>query len=218
MNSLPTTATLVVLTVVLGCSKPPPPVELTEGDILDGVYRNERLGWKFPIPKDCTALSKSEIKRLEDVGHEAIADTLSHEYTSYHVPLLYLRKGQSNVFASAAQAYDPKKHGDYREQQQAVFDVLLNAYRSQDIPIESQRSEERIDGLVFDVLEVTIYTNNKKTILLRQCYYDRLINDRSLMVSIIYHNERDKQALLEALRQSKFLSKARTQKTAQPDK
>ena len=163
MNRLPIAATLVIFTVLLGCSGPLPPVELTEGNIVDGVYRNERLGWQFPIPKDCSALPKSEIEKLEDKGHEAIVNTLSHEYTSNSVTLLCLRKGQSKVFTSAAQVYDPKKDGDYRDQQQAVFDVLLNSYRSLDIPIESQRSEETINGLVFDVLEVTMYAKEKET-------------------------------------------------------
>jgi hypothetical protein len=222
MKSISTTATLVVLAVLLGCSKAPSSIELTEGDIVDGVYRNERLGWQFPIPKDWKVLPKSEIERLEHIGHKAVEDATSIDLTSYHVPLLFLRKDQSNVFKAVftaeAQAYDPKKDGNYRERQRATFDILLYTIRSWGFPIESQRSEETIGGLVFDVLQVTIYAKDKKTVVIRQCFYDRLINDRSLMVTISYKNERDKQIVLEALRQSKFSSNARIQQPTQPDK
>lgn len=195
----------VVLAVsLIFCTGAEAEVELIEGKITNGVYHNEKFGWDIPVPKGWTVLSREEIQRLEGKGRKAVEEAYGTEVKGSPVSLLNLRNDRSNLFNSTAQPFDPKKDGKYKYQQKALFDMITTTYRSKGIPTDAKRSKERIDNLEFEVLKVTLYSADKKHVVLHQIIYDRLMNDRSLLMSITYNDERDGDELLKAVRSSKF--------------
>ncbi|MEN8217768.1 MAG: hypothetical protein ABFS56_15650 [Pseudomonadota bacterium] len=206
MKYISTVAILVILnTPLVAFSKPPTSVELLEGQIVDGIYKNNRFGWEFPIPKGWKPLSKAEIESLEGKGKKAIEDSYGTEITMSHVPLLNLRKDLSNAFTSTAQAYHPKEDGNYRAGQETVFEIIKNTYRlSLGVPIDYHRTQETIGGLEFEALHITMYSPDKQTVIVRQIMYNRLIGDSSLFISVTYNNDQDKKSILEALSKSRF--------------
>ncbi|OAD19395.1 conserved hypothetical protein, secreted [Candidatus Thiomargarita nelsonii] len=207
MKYISTVAILIILnTPLVAFSKPPTSVELVEGQIVEGIYKNNRFGWEFPIPKGWKLLNKEEIKSLEGKGKKAIEETYDTEVAMSHVPLLHLRKDQFNAFTSTAQAY--QEDGDYRVEQEAIFDILKNTYLSRGITIDYYRSRETIGGLEFEVLHITMYSPDKQTVIVRQIMYDRLIGDSSLFISVMYNNDQDKKIILEALSNSRFTKDA----------
>ncbi|KHD11253.1 hypothetical protein PN36_00130 [Candidatus Thiomargarita nelsonii] len=201
MKYITTVAILVILnTPLVAFSKQP---TLIEGQIVEGIYKNNRFGWEFPIPKGWKLLSKEEIESIEGKGKKAIEETYDAEIPAMsHVPLLHLRKNLFNTFTSTAQAY--QEDGDYRVEREAVFDILKNTYLSRGITIDYYRSRETIGGLEFEVLHITMYTPDKQTVIVHQIMYDRLIGDSSLFISVMYNNDQDKKIILEALSKSRF--------------
>lgn len=194
----------LVIVLLAACSGRQPEVELAEGQIDAGVYRNAKLGWEFRIPEGWEVLSKSEIERIEGKGIEAIEESYDSEITPSHTPLLYLRKDMFNAFTSTAQVFDPKVEGSYREHQEMIFEVLLNTCRSKGMRIDHKRDRESIGGLEFETLHVTLYAPDGKKVVLYQVIFDRLMNGRSLIMSITYNNHKDRDTLLNSLRQSQF--------------
>ena len=77
--------------------------------------------------------------------------------------------------------------------------------RSQGITIDHKRGTALIGGLVFETMQITLYTPDKKKVIARQIVYDRLINERSLTISIMFNNDADKATIMRVLRNSRFL-------------
>lgn len=175
-----------------------------EGTITDGIYHNEKLGWDFPVPRGWKVLSRREIERLEGKGRKTVDEAAGGNVRDNHVALLHLRKSPTATFTSTAQVFDPMKDGNYRDRQEALFSIIANTYRSQGIPTDVRRSTERIDNLDFEVLKLTLYSVNRQKVVLHQLVYDRLMNGRSLLISITYSNHKDGDELLQAVRSSRF--------------
>jgi hypothetical protein len=197
----------LVLVVSVICPGAEAQEALFEGRIVEHVYKNEKLGWETAIPAGWVVGSKSEIARIEGMGKEAMEKALKQKVVPDHTPLLYLQKDQFNRFTSAAQKFDPKRDGRYKDQQEFVFKAILDAYRTEGITFDHKRGKELIGGLEFESMQVTLYTPDRKKVIAHQIVYDRLINERSLMVSVMFNNDADRASIVDALKKSKFLKK-----------
>ncbi len=194
----------LVLAVIVICPQAQAQEELFEGRIVGHAYRNDKLGWEIEIPAGWIVGSKSEIARIEGLGKEAMEKALKQKVVPDHTPLLYLQKDQFNRFTSAAQKFDPKRDGRYKDQQESVFQSILDAYRAKGIAIDHKRGKELIGGLEFESMQIALYTPDRKKVIVRQIVYDRLINERSLMVSVLFNNDADRASITDALKKSRF--------------
>lgn len=119
--------------------------------------------------------------------------------------MLWLSKDQFNSFTSNSQSYDSLVDGPYKESQEFVYLALEETYNSQGIQFDASYGSARIDGLEFSTAEYTVYTPDRKKVLLNQVIYDRLINGNiSLTLNINYNNDKDKAILLDVINSSKF--------------
>ena len=205
MKHLPIFALILIVIVI--CPSTQAQEELFEGRIVENVYKNEKLGWETVIPAGWVVRSKSEIARIEGMGKEAMEKALKQKVVPDHTPLLYLQKDQFNRFTSAAQKFDLKRDGRYKDQQEFVFKSIIGAYRTQGITFDRKRGKELIGGLEFESMQVTLYTPDRKKVIAHQIVYDRLINERSLMVSVMFNNDADRTSMVDSLKKSRFLKK-----------
>jgi hypothetical protein len=175
-----------------------------EGTIAGDVYRNERLGWEIAIPRGWTVMPRDEVARLENIGKDALEKATRRQIELNHTPLLHLNKDRLNRFTSTAQKFDARTDGPYAAQQDALFKAIVAAYRAKDIPVEAKRGKDTLGGLEFETMEVTFLSRDRAQVVFRQMIFDRLMTDRSLMVSFIYNNEADRASIYQALKNSTF--------------
>lgn len=71
----------------LYASSPALAQELFQGNIANGTYSNEQVGWIMSIPAGWKILNRAEIARVEGVGLEAFEKTADVEIETDHTPL-----------------------------------------------------------------------------------------------------------------------------------
>ncbi len=168
-------------------------------------YKNEEVGWTFNYPGDWKVLSNDEIQMIELGGSEAIEKTLGQEIESTNNNLLYLQKDENNTFTSTLNSFDPAIDGSYSENQQSIFQIIIETYRNQGIQFDYKVGNTEVDGLEFATFESTLYAPETKDVLFNQIIYDRLINNNtSLSFSLNYVNDQYKQQLMGIVETSKF--------------
>lgn len=153
-------------------------------------------------------MTTEEINKLEGRGQTAMEETLDGELIITHKNLLWLMKDQFNSFTSNSQPYDTTVDGSYNENQELLYQALEETYTNQGIQFDVKYGTINIDNLGFSTMETTLYTPDRKKVLMTQIMYDRLINgDISLTLNINYNNEKDKAILLDIINSSKLLKR-----------
>jgi hypothetical protein len=162
-------------------------------------------GWSFEYPSDWSEYSKEEIAKVETRGREAMEMTADTEIEMNTKNILWLKKDPFNSFTSTLQPSDSISRKQHSEDEELLNQTIIDTYKSQGIEFDYKTGKQNIDDLEFHVFEATIYTPDRKTVLLNQIVFDRLIGDKTaLTLSLNYNNEKDKQALLHIIGSSKF--------------
>ncbi len=81
--------------------------------------------------------------------------------------------------------------------------MIFDAYVGKGIKADTSTGKEIISGLDFYTFYAKIYGSDGK-IILNQVLYSRLINGHDFGVSINYNNDKDKNDMLNAFKQSTF--------------
>ena len=162
-------------------------------------------GWTTTYPFSFRVMTQEEIDKLEGRGQKALESTIDAKLELLHKNLLWLKKDQFNSFTSNSQAFDTIADGSYEDSQEIIYQTLEEAYRSHGIPFDVKYGKTKIDNLEFSTMETTVYTPDRKNILMTQILYDRLINGViSLTLNVNYNNEKDKAALLGIISSTKL--------------
>jgi hypothetical protein len=194
---------LLIIWIVIGftsCNS-----QTTKQTIQTSEYECNVIGWKFNYPSDWKVLSDDDIAVIEGRGKSAMESTINEEIEVNNENLLWLKKDQFNSFTSTIQPYDSLVDGPYLENQASLNQLIIETYKNQGIQFDYRIGKELIDGIEFTTLESTIYTPDRKKVIMNQIIYDRLINGKtSLTLSINFNNDKDKQSLLGIIKTSKI--------------
>jgi hypothetical protein len=118
--------------------------------------------------------------------------------------LISLQKDLFNIFQSTSEPFKVEYEGEWEENSAALKEIIYLTYLDQGIKADSSATTtEVIDGLEFQKYSFTIYSPNGKLIL-GQIMYSRLINGFDFGVNINYNNDKYRDELLMAFRNSKF--------------
>ncbi|MAS97267.1 MAG: hypothetical protein CMO55_29090 [Verrucomicrobiales bacterium] len=168
-------------------------------------FTDDQIGWTVSYPAYMSRLSDEEIAEIENTGEELMEDAAGGEIEKNHRNLLYLKKGETSSFTSASEPFDEEIDGPYSETQEALYDLIVQAYEGTGLPVEHERGEAMIDGLTFQTLTVRLFAPEKKQVLVTQIAYDRLMGGKeSVMISINWHDEEDRELLEKIVQSSKF--------------
>jgi hypothetical protein len=168
-------------------------------------FECEELGWTFEYPASWKVLSPAEIAEIEGRGKTAVEGTVNEEITMNNKNILYLKKNPLNSFTSTMQAYDSLTDGPYEENQAMLTQLIIETYQKQGIQFDFKTGKTKIDGLEFSTLESTIYSPDRKKVIMQQIMYDRLFDRKySLTMSVNYSNEADRKTLIALLQSSHF--------------
>lgn len=172
----------------------------------DKTFEDKKTGWKTQYSSTWTIVSQEEIDATEGKGKEAIEKTVETEIEpTGHRNLIWLKKDRFNSFMSSTQAFDEAVDGPYEETQAMINQVILDTYKNNNLQFDVKNGEERIDGLAFTTMTVTLYSPDRKQVLLTQVVYDRFVDKRfSLTFTLNYNNPMNRAELLEILKASKI--------------
>ena len=119
-------------------------------------------------------------------------------------PIFVFKADQAHYFESNSQPFDPAVDGDFMETSKAVDDILYKTMASQmpSAKIDSATTTEDIDNRKFQKFSMEITLPNQ--IVLHMLMYNRLFDKKELTIAILYVDKAKGDAIISALRNSKF--------------
>lgn len=182
-----------------------PNKNIDEGKIEGNTYTSNEIGWKMEIPKGWSVIEKEKTKENNEKGLKALQETMDAEIDYSGLKnLISLQKDLFNIFQSTSEPFKVESEGEWEENSAALKEIIYLTYLDQGIKADSSATTtEVIDGLEFQKYSFTIYSPKGKFIL-SQIMYSRLINGFDFGVNINYNNDKYRDELLMAFRNSKF--------------
>jgi hypothetical protein len=182
-----------------------PNKNIDEGKIEGNTYTSNEIGWKMEIPKGWAVIEKEKTKENNEKGLIALQETMDGEIDYSGLKnLISLQKDLFNIFQSTSEPFKVESEGEWEENSAALKEIIYLTYLDQGIKADSSATTtEVIDGLEFQKYSFTIYSPKGKFIL-SQIMYSRLINGFDFGVNINYNNDKYRDELLMAFRNSKF--------------
>jgi len=167
-------------------------------------YANSEVGWTMTVPEGWEIISKDQLDKNMKNGQDIIAESSSVNFNYDGLThLINFKKDDYNQFMSTMEPFELEYPGEWEENNQMVYDFLYETYTFQGIEIDTSSRTTSIDGLLFQVFSITLYTPDA-SILMYEDMYGRFINGYDFSVILTYDNTADKVLLEEVLRQSKF--------------
>ena len=195
---------LLALLFLAGCdASQSQPASVAEGTLTDGRYHNAALGWSMTLPSGWTVMPPEDIRKFTGRGREIVEKSVGGTIEENQVDLLYLRGTRQSAFTSARQPFD-ESDGPYSEQQEALFEVVTQAYGTAGIPTRVERRQETIGGVTFELLHISMRSREGDREVAQQYMYDALFGKQSLTVSVTAGDAAEREAGLRAWRASTF--------------
>jgi len=178
-----------------------PNKQVDEGSVKGEVYNSPDIGWTITIPTGWTVVSRDQTDANDKKGSEAMKKAYKGEINMSKLKhLISFQKDKFNVFMST---YEPFKDGAeaYEQNCLAVNNLIYETYTQQGIKSDTSSGKELIHGHYFRTFYATLYAPGGQAVL-RQILYSRLINEKDFTVTLNYNNEKDKEAMMDAWKNS----------------
>jgi len=169
------------------------------------IYTVKEVGWTTALPRDWEVVTKRENYEITEKGKKAIEDMYGTKVNdSKLVSLVTIRKNMFNSFQSTMEPFDEKTDGDYDAHNIAVQEMIKDVYKEKGIPTDYTLGAVKIDGIMFDRLEIKLYSPGKKQIILEQKVFSAYINGYDFSMNINFNNSPDEEKLMDIVMGSKF--------------
>ena len=182
--------------------------DIVQNGKIDETYQYEcrELGWKTSLPRDWNVLTRQESENLTQKGKSEVEQSVGKKIdVSGLKELVNLKKDAYNTFLSTMEVFDEKTDGKYEDKNKEVAELIKDTYNSKKIKFDIKEGTEKIDGLDFNTLEMTIYTpGSDSKILMKQKMFNRLLNGKDFAMTLNYNNPKDSMAQAHIVYQSKF--------------
>lgn len=197
---------ILFVAVFVACNSSTPKKEHSEATNNDKeeTYVNYELGWSIKIPAGFTALSDNRIKANQQKGSKAIAKANgSNVKIDSLIHLVNFQKNQFNQFVATLRSYNEKQNGSYFESNRLTNKLIFDTYTKQNIKIDTASGKENIANIPFQVFYIKIY-GPTHDVIMNQIIYSTLFQGNDFNVNINYNNEADKNAMIDAFKNSSF--------------
>ena len=177
------------------------------GQSKDNQIYNSVFNWTITIPEGFKSVSAEQWEKMQNKGASAIEKTYGQEIVNRAKTILVFSDGPTNYFESNYQPFDEHIDGDYVTSCKGVGDILYGTFASQ-LPkakIDSARSTEKIDGLVFQKFKIKITIPGK--LVMYSLMYSRLFDKNEFAVNILYVDEAKGQQMINSWQTSTFARK-----------
>jgi hypothetical protein len=168
-------------------------------------YQAAEVGWTTELPKNWGEMTNADADKMTSNGLTDIKESTGVTVNAESLrQLVNLKKNQYNYFLSSVEPYDSNGYSNYAEHFNQICDLIESAFKSKSVQYEMVRSTTMIDGLEFYKMETTIFSADKKDIVMNQQLLTRVINHLDFGMTLMYNNKEDKNDLEEIIKKSKF--------------
>lgn len=181
---------ILLIAAFTACNNSPQADNNTERDIRKqkNIFTAKEIGWTTEIPAGWKQFTEEE------------------DATEFLTPLLYLRK-DSSAFISYMEVYKGDEYG-YEQWMGKVRENIKKDYVSRGLKAEYDMGAKRIDGIFFDIFEITVYkAGNENEVKGYSKFYTTRINGYVLSMGLKFNNNVDKEELLTIVYNSQFAQK-----------
>lgn len=168
-------------------------------------YICKEAGWATKIPKNWGVMEMADVDKMTAEGLKKLKEGTNIEMSVAGLTqLINLKKDQFNYFLSSIEPYDAKVYANYDEHVDELGTLITDTYKAKNIQYEYVKSNTTIDGLEFKVMEIKVFTPDRKETLMTQKLILRAIDKYDFGMTLMYNSEKDKQTLQSIIDQSKF--------------
>jgi hypothetical protein len=169
----------------------------------ENVFYNETTGWEIQLPNGWTTISKEENSAEKQIGKKALEEVFDGDINPDYDVLLSIKNSKNASLTATLEKFEEAYEGEWNDNNVFLKELMYKAFSHQNILIDTTSSVDTIDNIPFSVFNISIYARNK-TLILNQILYATLINGFDFGVTVNYVEREDKEALMNALRSSKF--------------
>ncbi len=178
--------------------------DLENGTIQGELYTNEEIGWSMTVPDDWDIISKDVLEEKTERGNDIVAESMDMEIDYGGLRhLINFQHDESNLFQSNIEPFVVEYEGEWSENNKLIYGLLYDTFTYQGLGVDTVTYAAKVDGLSFEVLHITLYSEDGE-VALNEVVYSKLINGYSFTALIIYTNEEDEETLMEIWNSSEF--------------
>ncbi len=172
---------------------------------LTNKYQAAQIGWTTELPQNWGEMTNADADKMTSSGLNDIKESTGVTVNAQSLrQLVNLKKDQYNYFMSSIEPYDSNAYSSYAEHFNQICDLIESAFKSKSIQYEMARATTLIDGLEFHKMETTIFSSDKKEVIMNQQLLTRVINNLDFGMTLMYNNHDDKNDLEGIVKKSKF--------------
>ncbi len=184
--------------------KSDPNKELDQGEIKNGYYHSEEIGWTIEIPKGWIVTKRNELEAQTKKGLDAVVETTGVEHDISELKqLINFHKDEFHSFQSSAEPFNEEVDGSWHENNLLLNELVYQTLSNYGIPIDTSYSKAQIDQVDFELLHITLY-DQEGEVILYQDIYGSFINGYDVGINLNYVNDKEKDELMTVLNHSTF--------------
>ncbi len=192
---------LIISIVTISCNR----INKGQDRKLEGnIFTCDEIGWTIEVPKDWEIINRRKVEKSAKDGIKMVEKATNEEFDiSGLEQLINFKKDRFNVFNSSIEPAQFLSENEWKENNKLIKNLLFETLTNEGMHIDTTSSQEKIDGLDFEVFHVAILGQNNELIL-NQKYYSRYINGYVFGMNINYNNDEDMRTQINAIKNSKI--------------
>ena len=167
-------------------------------------YTFKEIGWTITIPDEFTEMDQTESRKKVEQGKKLIEESndIVADISALRT-LFTATKNTFQYFSSTLEPFDSKKDGDYETASKKIKDLTFNTFEDKmpDAQLDSATESLTIDGLVFDKYIITV---KLKDLTMTMVLMSKLYKGYDFGISYLYLDEKTREQIEAAIRNSKF--------------
>jgi hypothetical protein len=171
-----------------------------------GEFYSKEFKWKLAVPAGFVKQTTSQFASMQKTGTKMLERGLDAKLIDYPTEQICSYKYQTvNYFEVNKHMFNKALYGDFLTSVKSVEDAFYTGFRNQ-VPgrfkIDTIKSTETIDGLVFQNFKLRVSADNK--VVASMDFYSRLFGSQIFSVVIVYADKTSGDTMLAAWRGSMF--------------
>lgn len=182
-----------------------PPQAVMEGNLVNGVYRNSRVGWTFQMPTGWRLFSPEELAKHMEIGWGLLGESSKDvSRVPWDFPLLAIRKDARTYFLSMAQRWEGEARSS-AELAKEELSTIREVITQRSVYWNHEPIQEKMGAQVWEGVALSIYTSaQKETPAGKLFFYFGHVGNYMVSVQFMTVDPADEQAIFHAWRSSTF--------------
>lgn len=177
-----------------------------QGQSTAGEFYSKEFKWKLAVPAGFVKQTTSQFGSMQSTGTKMLEKSLDTKLVDYPTEQVCSYKYQNvNYFEVNKHIFNKTVYGDFPNSIKSVEDAFYTGFRNQ-VPgrfkIDTIRSTETVDGLIFQNFKLRVSADNK--VVASMDFYSRQFGKQIFSVVIVYADKASGDTMLAAWRGSKF--------------